>query len=74
MSDERAMNENGGPRRILPRARDQIEQRPPPRAPIPLGDRVIWEIAVDRSRIVTSAVAVASLKSLFPTFGFGLLH
>jgi hypothetical protein len=41
---------------------------------VPLGDRVVWEIAVDRSRLKTSAVAVASLTSFFPTFGFGLLH
>jgi hypothetical protein len=66
----------GSPNSIVPQAslQDPRQQRPPPRAPIPLGDRVIWEIAVDRSRIMTSAVAVASLKSLFPTFGFGLLH
>jgi hypothetical protein len=41
---------------------------------MPPGDRVIWEIAVNRSRIMTSAMAVASLTSSFPTFGFGLLH
>ncbi|HEV2039675.1 MAG TPA: hypothetical protein VGT81_06465 [Casimicrobiaceae bacterium] len=41
---------------------------------MPPGDRVILEIAADRSRIMTSAVAVASLTSFFPTLGFGLLH
>jgi hypothetical protein len=44
-----------------------------PRA-MPPGDRVIREIAVDRSRIMPSAVAVVSLTSFLPTFGFGLPH
>jgi hypothetical protein len=41
---------------------------------MPPGDRVIREIAVDRSRIMTSAVAVASLTPFFPTLDLGLLY